>query len=257
MVHSGKRVTSMRATAIEFRLRMAIIVVIITLGFWAPWIHFWGIGRWISMLEWLALQLTRLGLVDFSVATPVVIVAGALIAATGAVLRVWGTAWLGPATVNHGQMQAGTVLADGPYRYVRNPLYLGTGFMVVAMAFLMPVTGAVFVLVLLPVFELRLILAEEAFLSAQLGEPYQAYLHAVPRLLPRLRSRLHPTGRKPHWLHAVLAEINPIGIFVILAGLSWTYNNWLMVKAVIVSLGLSLVVRALLPSLPQEPTPAE
>jgi protein-S-isoprenylcysteine O-methyltransferase Ste14 len=245
----------MKASKIEFRLRMAIIVVLITLGFWAPWIHLWGIGRRISLLEWLALQLTRLGLVDFSVATPVVIAAGALIAAIGAILRVWGTAWLGPATVNHGQMQAGVVLADGPYRYVRNPLYLGTGFMVAAMAFLMPVTGAVFVLVLLPVFELRLILAEEAFLSAQLGEPYQAYLRAVPRLLPRLRSNLQPTGRKPHRFHAVLAEINPIGIFVILAGLSWTYNNWLMVRAVIVSLGLSLVVRALLPAIKEEQAP--
>jgi hypothetical protein len=54
-----------------------------------------------------------------------------------------------------------------------------------------------------------------------------------------------PTGRKPHWLHALLAEINPIGIFLILAAMSWSYDNRLMIRAIIVSFGISLVVRAL------------
>ena len=58
----------------------------------------------------------------------------------GALLRVWGTAYLGTGTVNSLDMKAGSVVADGPYRYVRNPLYLGLWFMVAAMAFIMPVT---------------------------------------------------------------------------------------------------------------------
>lgn len=234
----------MRATAIEFKLRMAIIAVVITLGFWAPWIEAWGIGKRISLLEWLALELSRLGVVSFAVATPLVIVVAALVAAAGAVLRVWGTAWLGPGTVNSMQMKAGTVLADGPYRHVRNPLYLGSECMVAAMAFLMPPTGALFVMALLTVFQLRLIFGEEAFLAAQLGDPYRAYLEAVPRLIPLLRTTLQPTGRRPHWLHAVLAEINPIGVFLIFAVLSWRYDTWPMVRAIIVSFGVSLVVRA-------------
>ena len=45
----------MGASAIEFRLRMPINAVIIILGFWAPWIEAWHIGRRISLLEWLAL----------------------------------------------------------------------------------------------------------------------------------------------------------------------------------------------------------
>ena len=108
----------------------------------------------------------------------------------GAILRVWGTAYLGYGTVHHGQMQAGAVMAAGPYRYVRNPLYLGVWCMMAAMAFIMPPTGALFAMTLLTVFSLRLILGEEAYLSAQLGEPYQAYLRAVPRLIPRLRTTL-------------------------------------------------------------------
>jgi hypothetical protein len=66
-------------------------------------------------------------------------------------------------------------------------------------------------------------------------------------MFPRLRTTLTPTGSKPHWLQAVLSEINPIGVFVTIAFLSWTYDHWLMVRAIIVTFGLSLIVRALMP----------
>jgi protein-S-isoprenylcysteine O-methyltransferase Ste14 len=242
----------MKASAIEFRLRMIINTVIIVLGFWAPWIETLRIGSRISLLEWLALELSRHGLLRFSVATPVVIVIAALIAAKAAVLRVWGAAWLGPATVQHGQMQAGTVMADGPYCYVRNPLYLGLWGEVAALAFLMPVSGALFAMAAMTLFLLRLILGEEAFLTRQLGAPYQDYMRAVPRLIPRLHPALPRTGRKPQWLHAVFSELAPIGIFISIAFLSWTYNNRLMMQAILVSFGISLVVRALLPGIKAE-----
>jgi hypothetical protein len=149
-------------------------------------------------------------------------------------------------------MQAGAVMADGPYRFMRNPLYLGGWCMMAAASFLMPPTGALFSMTLMTIFFLRLILAEEAFLAAQLGQPYQDYLRAVPRLFPSLRTILsrtapQPTGRKPQWLHAFTTEINPIGIFVALAFFSWSYNNWLMIKVILISFGLSMVVKALVP----------
>jgi protein-S-isoprenylcysteine O-methyltransferase Ste14 len=242
----------MGATKIEFRLRMVIMIAITALGFWSPWIQLWGIGNRFPLWAWLALELSRLGLVSSAVAAPLMIFVAALIAAKGAVLRIWGAACLGYGTVHHQQMQAGAVMADGPYRYVRNPLYLGGWFMMAAMSFLMPPTGALFTMTLQTIFYLRLILAEEAFLAAQLGQPYQDYLRAVPRLFPRLRAILshsapQPTGRKPQWLHAIFTEINPIGIFIALAFFSWSYNNWRMIKVIIVCFGLSMVVRALVP----------
>jgi hypothetical protein len=165
----------------------------------------------------------------------------------GAVLRIWGTAYLGAFTVYHGEMQAQTVMASGPYRFVRNPLYIGTWLMIAAMTFLMTPTGALFVLTLLTIFELRLILAEEAHLESQLGEPYRAYLSSVPRLFPRLRNPGQSKSISPNWLRSALSELNPIGVFVTLAVFSWTYNHALMVRAILVSLGVSIVVRALLP----------
>lgn len=236
------------------------MTVVICLGFWAPWIEAFGlhagIARRISLLEWFALEISRLGLLRFTVAAPAVIVLAALVAAAAAVLRVWGTAYLGPGIVQHRHMQAAAVLAGGPYRYVRNPLYIGTWCMVAAMAFIMPPTGALFVMVVLTVFLLRLIFAEEAFLAGQLGEPYRAYLRAVPRLFPRLRTILPPTAQKPRWLRSMISELNPIGVFVTLAVFSWSYNNRLMIRAILVSFGVSLLARALIPGIRQE-SPAE
>ena len=116
----------MKASAIEFRLRMVIMVAIVVLGVWSPWIEAWSLGSRNSLLEWLALEVSRLGLLRFSFATPAVIILGALIAALGAILRVWGAAYLGYGTVHHARMQAGAVMADGPYRNVRNPAGLAS-----------------------------------------------------------------------------------------------------------------------------------
>jgi protein-S-isoprenylcysteine O-methyltransferase Ste14 len=227
---------------------MLIMAAIVCVGFWAPWIQFWGIGSRITLLEWLALAISRLGLLSFTVATPVVILVGSLCAAIGAMLRISGAAWLGHGTVLHAEMQSGVLMADGPYRYVRNPLYLGLMFMIAAIALLMPASGALFVLLGVPLFLLILIQGEEKFLSVQIGEPYLAYMRCVPRLVPRLRGALPPAGQSPQWLTAVLSEINPIGVFITLAFFSWTYNNRLMIQAILVTFGVSLVMRALLPA---------
>jgi len=236
----------MRASHLEFRLRMWIQIAIVFLGFWAPWIDALDFGRHITTLEWLALEISRSGLIRFAWSTPIVIVAGTLAAAAAMVFRVWGAAYLGYDVVHHAAMQAGSVMAAGPYRYVRNPLYIGGWFMMAAMSLLMPPTGALLTMVLVTVFYLRLILGEEAFLGAKLGEPYREYLRAVPRLLPSLRPRLPRAEAKPKWLTAAATEIMPIGMFLTFACLSWTYNSDAMLWGVLASFVLSMVVRGLM-----------
>lgn len=234
----------MKASAIEFRLRMPIMVAIVVLGFYAPWIAWLDLGPRRPLLEWFPLELSRTGVLSFAVAAPIVICIGAILALLGAIFRVWGAAYLNYATIHHGEMQGGAIMADGPYRFMRNPLYVGGWFMMMATVFLMPPTGALVSFVLFTVFLLRLILAEEEFLGVSLGEPYRQYLRAVPRLVPKLRAGLPSSGQRPHWFNALIAEINPIGMFFTLAVLSWSYDYLLMLKGVLISFGASLVVRA-------------
>ena len=246
----------MKASALEFRLRMAIMAAIVVVGFVAPWGWITGSAREVNLLQWLAHELGRTGLVSFAVATSIAIVAGALLAAIGAALRIWGSAWLGFATVLNSQMKAGSMMADGPYRSMRNPLYLGLWFTIAALSFLMSPTGALFTMVVSGVFLYRLILGEEGFLEARFGQPYLDYVQAVPRLFPRMLSKrpdLQPTGQKPRWLHAVLTELTPVSVLLSFPVFAWSYDSRLMAKVILVGFGVSLVARGIMLGTRREP----
>jgi protein-S-isoprenylcysteine O-methyltransferase Ste14 len=242
----------MKATALEFRFRLIFMTLVIVLGFWAPWIEYLHWSTRTTAWLWLGFEIGGLGIssaAGIQAATALTI----LVAAAAAAVRVWGTAYLGTGTVNNTEMKAGAVMADGPYRYVRNPLYLGSWLMVAAISVLMPPIGALVTMVLLTVFLLRLILGEEAFLAAQLDEPYTAYCKAVPRLIPSLRPRVAASGQKPYWGRALLGELMPLGVLASFAALSWQYNAELLTRAVLISFGLSLVVRAVILPRPGSP----
>jgi protein-S-isoprenylcysteine O-methyltransferase Ste14 len=240
----------MKASKFEFRFRLWISFAIIALGFWAPWLEPLHWERHPTTWLWLGFQLGGVG-ISSSVGIELVTMVAIVVAAVAAFLRVWGTAYLGTNTVNNAEMKAGQVLADGPYRFVRNPLYLGSYLTIAALAILMPPSGAAAGLVLLAVFILRLILGEEAFLAPKLGQPYVAYRRAVPRLIPSPWPRVAQGGRRPNWVGALLGEVFPLGVVVSFAAFSWQYNSNLLIQAVLVSFGLSLVVRAFLPSATQ------
>jgi protein-S-isoprenylcysteine O-methyltransferase Ste14 len=152
-------------------------------------------------------------------------------------------------------MKADAVTAGGPYRYVRNPLYIGVWCMVAALAFLMTPIGALVTMLLITFFQFRLILGEEAFLAGQIGQPYQDYLRAVPRLIPRLRTTLPPSTAKPQWIRAFLTELTPIGVFIAIAVVSWRFDHMLMVRTILVVFGVSLVARAIMPKAAKPTSP--
>jgi protein-S-isoprenylcysteine O-methyltransferase Ste14 len=244
----------MKATALEFRFRLIFMTLVIVFGFWAPWIEYLHWGTRTTAWLWLGFEIRGLG-ISSAAGIQVATVLTILVAAAAAAVRVWGTAYLGTGTVNNTEMKAGAVMADGPYRYVRNPLYLGSWLMVAALSVLMPPTGALVTMVLLTVFLLRLILREEAFLNTQLGESYAAYFKTVHRLVPSLRPRVAASGQKPHWGRALLGEVMPLGVLASFATLSWQYNAELLIRAVLISFGLSLVVRAVILPRPGSPQP--
>lgn len=240
----------MKASAFEFRFRVWIIVVVIFLGFSAPWIELLHLGTRTTAWLWLGFELGALGISSTAGILAVTILT-IVVAALAAAIRVWGTAYLGTSVVNNAEMKAGQVMANGPYRHVRNPLYIGIWLMVAAISVLMPASGAAFTMILLSIFLIRLILGEEAFLAVRLGESYRAYKKAVPRLIPSLGPRVAASGNTANWGRAFLYEITPMGVLVSFATLSWQYNAFLLSRAVLVCFGLSLVIRAFVPPNPE------
>jgi len=236
----------MKASTLEFRFRFLILAAIYFLGFIAPWnywLHLDSIRTWQLLAAWPA----RSGWISFSAATIVVLLLGIVCALMGAFLRTWGTVYLSPSIVQDSAMHGKGVITAGPYRYVRNPLYLGNFIHTFALALLMPPSGAIFCIIAIGTFQLRLIAAEESFLTTKLGEPYLAYCAKVPRLIPALTARILASTMQPRWPLAFLGEIYMWGVVVSFAILGWRYNSILLIKGVLISLGISLIVRAFLP----------
>jgi protein-S-isoprenylcysteine O-methyltransferase Ste14 len=242
----------LKATTFEFRFRLWILVAIFALGFTAPWdraLHLDGTGPNTHVWGQLAVALSRAGM-NITAAFNVILAIGIVFAFAGAVLRTWATANLGSEVMRGEALRGEALVVNGPYRYMRNPLYLGLWLNAMALALLMPPSGAIFTLALLVIFQLRLMLAEEAYLAAQLGQAYADYCARVPRLLPKLRAAAstisHPSeawmGHPAGWGRAALAEIFLWGTAISFAALGWQYNAHLLIQCVLVSLGLALVV---------------
>lgn len=79
------------------------------------------------------------------------------------------------------------LVLEGPYRYVRNPLYTTDFALIVGSALL---TSNLFLVLLGGLYAAQLALQlplEERELRARFGRPYRRYCEAVPRFVPRLR----------------------------------------------------------------------
>jgi protein-S-isoprenylcysteine O-methyltransferase Ste14 len=227
-----------------FRHRVLWAVLTMVLGFWEPLERLGGrhpASTWLMLSGWLA----QTRLLPMEQASQAVTTLAILLAVLAAALRTWGTAYLGGGVMMDGALHGERIVADGPYRYLRNPLYLGSLLNTLALVILMPPGGAVFVLVVMAVRYGLLVRVEEAHLLQTQGDAYRAYQKLAPRWLPRLRTRIAAGGAQAHWGQAVIAETYVWGMAITYAALAWRYNTMLLLQGVLISFGLSLVLRSL------------
>ncbi len=85
------------------------------------------------------------------------------------------------------------LVREGPYQWVRNPMYLGVLSVVIGEAILFHSLLLVgYALLAWVVVHLFVIFYEEPTLRRQFGESYAAYLRTVPRWLPRFSPQAVP-----------------------------------------------------------------
>ena len=78
------------------------------------------------------------------------------------------------------------VVVTGPYRYVRNPMYLGAMLIILGVALLLRSPSAAGVAVFfITLAHLFVLVYEEPVLGARFGESYSEYKRSVNRWLPR------------------------------------------------------------------------
>ena len=165
----------------------------------------------------------------------------ALVVLTGAALRTWGTAYLSAGVMTDRRLHSERLTADGPFRFVRNPLYIGLFLMAAGLSATTDVPGGVLLVVLMTLFVLRLALREEAGLAAAQGEAYDAYRRCVRRFLPSLRPRLPASGAVPLWPQAFVAEFMVWSFGVALAVLAVSLNGRLFWEVFAVGLGVGML----------------
>jgi protein-S-isoprenylcysteine O-methyltransferase Ste14 len=144
-----------------------------------------GYNRTLAMLRLAAMFAFVAILVLMARPRPVEVAVGFVIAALGEAVRFWAAGHL---------LKTKELITSGPYRYTRNPLYLGrllilTGLCVMcrlpyfANWILLFAGYAVFFLYYMP----RKERVEPARLRAVHGDAYDRYFKAVPALLPTLK----------------------------------------------------------------------
>jgi protein-S-isoprenylcysteine O-methyltransferase Ste14 len=224
----------MRATEFEFRYRFWLIALVYSAGFWCYTIDHVNAREAVAQrIAGLMLQSQRI--TDRSL-LHVVFGCGALVVILAALIRTWAAAYLRSEVVHDSNLHAEALVADGPYRYVRNPLYLGGILLAIGFGFLASRLGFAFMVAAISLLYYRLIRREEAALLETQGQSYRQFLATVPRLIPSLKPRVPSAGAKPRWGQAFLGETF-MWLFAFTAS---AFAATLSPRVFYISLGLSL-----------------
>ena len=213
----------MRASDFEFRNRFWIISALFFAAF----------GLYSVDHRNAAQMFARLLHQDSRFGVQLVLTFGALLAFLAAWIRTWASAYLHSSVVKDADIHADRLVADGPYRHLRNPLYFGTILLGVSFGLMANPEGFFLLVGGLTVFVLRLIGREAVELEAIQGAAYRRYVRAVPALLPAFDPRVEASGTRPRWRQALFGEAM-MWIFAVGCALfAITLNQWILYAFVV------------------------
>lgn len=228
---SGRTNTSVKATEFEFRHRSLLNLI-----------HFWIAFQLYSVdhtnIVWAFVHWNN-PRGDFH--ARIVFGFASLLLGFAATLRTWAAAYLRSEVVHDTALHTETLVADGPYRHVRNPLYVGTILMAVGLGLLASRSGFVTLVVGAAIRILRLIAREEAELEKQQGERFREFCRQVPRILPSFRPSIPAGGLKPRWGQAFRGEGFMWGFFLTVVGFTITLQDRVAEMLAAVTLGVWLL----------------
>jgi protein-S-isoprenylcysteine O-methyltransferase Ste14 len=220
----------MKATNWEFTHRALLFGLIFSFTF--PLYAFDHQNSTGAFAKWLGLRLRM----DADLIAHFLFACAALLLVGAALIRTWASSYLHAEVVYADEIKTELLVADGPYRWVRNPLYFANVLMAVSMGSLMSRSGFFVAVAAMLVFCYRLILREEAELQQGQREQYKHYYKAVPRLWPSMGPRIASTKRQARWTEGFMAE-------------SWYYGLAAAVVAFTITMSLMLFLVILVSSL--------
>ena len=157
----------------------------------------------------------------FAKPTVASLIIGFLLALTGEAVRFWGVSIAGTETRTTGPVGATNLIIDGPFAYVRNPLYVGNMLMYIGVG-IMSFALMPYLLIVAYAFFLvqytMIVTREEEHLHTAFGDEYDRYVANVPRFVPRLRpyAGQHSFHRDADLSRGLLSERRTLQAFGIL-----------------------------------------
>jgi protein-S-isoprenylcysteine O-methyltransferase Ste14 len=196
-------VRAVRVTKFEFEKRFWIISAIYFVAFFLS--AFDHVPFIVALRHLIAPSIVR-DSAEAETFARIVITIGALFVFLSATIRTWGAAYLRTSVVHDASQHSEALVADGPFRYTRNPLYLANLPMAIGIGVLASRSGFIFLVLANWIFVYRLIFREEEALRQTQGESYFAYCRSVPRFWPSLRPRVATGNHQPQWGQAFGGE---------------------------------------------------
>lgn len=170
----------------------------------------------------------------FAQPTPLSLVIGFSVVILGELLRFWGVSIAGAETRTTGGVGGTYLIMNGPFAYVRNPLYLGNMLLYAGIGVM---SLALFPWLLIGAtawFYLQyylIVTKEEEYLEVRFGDAYAIYRQAVSRFLPRLTPFVAP-GPSPKSLdpaEGLASEKRTLQAILLVTGLivgKYVYLHW-------------------------------
>ena len=131
-------------------------------------------------------------------------VVGGVLFALGLALRLWAQMHL------HYRLEVKTVLTrTGPYRFCRNPIYVGNTLILLSMTAMAGLLWFLPVMLVWAAIVYSLVVRyEEGHLTRKYGAPYLEYVAQVPRWFPALRPAAPAVGARGFLLASIRAELH-------------------------------------------------
>ena len=222
----------MRATNWEFRNRALIFGLIFGFAFSAYFLD--SQNSTAALANWLeaarGIDANLIGRILFALA--------ACLLFGAALLRTWASSYLHSNVVYAAEVKTESLVAGGPYRHTRNPLYFANILMAIGMGMLMSRIGFFVAVLAMLIFCYRLILREESALETTQSAQYDPYRNAVPRLWPAFTPRTAAAGGQASWSAGFKAEFWCWGCAVAVAAFAITLKT----TAFFTILGASIVL---------------
>jgi len=168
------------------------------------------IGAWaFRQRSWLPvpLGLAVITLKTGEVEGPLPVAIGIACVVIGELLRAWAVRHIGTISRTRTSTRQGPLITSGPFRIVRNPLYLGnwmiwSGLVIASrLVWMLPITWAVFALQYG-----TMVIWEETRLRSMFGRQYDRYARGVSRWVPGRPTDLAPLPSKHPWRDVAFSE---------------------------------------------------